>query len=142
MPCFVRSYAAILGRNYFFLGAMTAVEEHISGLDATTGAALKLREGYLIPAGPQCGPPWWLPHWLLPCRWGDVELSLPFGRAPTAAEEHIADEAMDASLKLRFKYPKGRVWTKAGYCHAGGAMWSCRCRLGARRRRPRSTSWS
>ena len=61
-----------------------------------------------------------------------MEFPLPFGRALTAAEEHIADAAMDASLKLRLKNPKGRVWTKAGYCHAGGAMWSSRCRLGAR----------
>lgn len=57
---------------------------------------------------------------LLPCRWGDVEFPLPFGRALTAAETHIAglDAATGASLKLSILNPKGRVWTMVA---GGGA---------------------
>lgn len=60
------------------------------------------------------------------------------GRALTAAEEDIAGlvAAMGARLKLRSLNPKDPVWTKVAssqaFCHAGGAMWSSRCRLGAR----------
>jgi len=54
------------------------------------------------------------------CRWGDVEFPLPFGRALTAAEEHIArlDASTGASLKLSILNPKGRVWTMVA---GGGA---------------------
>jgi len=54
------------------------------------------------------------------CRWGDVEFPLPFGRALTAAEEHIArlDASTGASLKLSILNLKGRVWTMVA---GGGA---------------------
>lgn len=49
-----------------------------------------------------------------------MEFPLPFGRALTAAEEHIAglDAATGASLKLSILNPKGRVWTMVA---GGGA---------------------